>query len=252
MVSADVQRMSPATLWADDVPVIRFGSRRRVVCSPGRVSFKAPVTQLRTPRRDPQARSGALLTQEKRDLFQLLASIPLVAGQPVDPRSVEERDRLGVSTMGRELLRPHPGSGDRRFCRSDRHRPGPAKPARCAQLLQRPADDLTRGLHPVLPGCLQGRRRGHQRLHSRIPPRPYGRVPHLHRHGADCPATPATAERRRERRLPGRHDGIRRQLTGVWADCSGGTIRPTAVRRRPDWLWAAARALGDEVPRPPQ
>ena len=28
---------------------------------------------------------------------------------------------------------------------------GSTRPARCAQLLQRPPDDLTRGLHPVLP-----------------------------------------------------------------------------------------------------
>ena len=41
----------------------------------------------------------------------------------------------------------------------------PAEPARRAQLLQRPSDDLTRGLHPVLtPGVFTGRRRGHRRL----------------------------------------------------------------------------------------
>ena len=34
---------------------------------------------------------------------------------------------------------------------ADRDRGRPAEPARRAELLQRPADDLTRGLHPLLP-----------------------------------------------------------------------------------------------------
>ena len=67
------------------------------------------------------------------------------------PGALEERHRLGVSTMGGELVRSHPGRGDRRLHRPDRHRHGPAEPARRAQLLQRPANDLTRGVHPVLP-----------------------------------------------------------------------------------------------------
>ena len=58
------------------------------------------------------------------------------------PGGAEERDRLGVPTVGPELLRPHPGRRDRRLDRPDRHRRGSAEPARGAQLLQRPADDL--------------------------------------------------------------------------------------------------------------
>ncbi len=89
--------------------------------------------------------------------------------QPVHSRSAEERDRLGVAAVGPELLRPHPGGGDRGVHRADRHRGGPAEPARRAQLLQRPADDRAGGLHPVLSGGLPRRRRGRRRVHQDLP-----------------------------------------------------------------------------------
>jgi hypothetical protein len=71
--------------------------------------------------------------------------------QPLHSRSAEERHRLGLAAVGRELLRPHPGRRDRGIHRPDRHSHGPTEPARRTELLQRPADDRTGGLYPVLP-----------------------------------------------------------------------------------------------------
>ena len=72
--------------------------------------------------------------------------------QPIDPGGVEERHRLGVAAVGAELVRPHAGRCHRGVDRADRHGGRPAEPARRAELLQRPADDRPRGLHPVTPG----------------------------------------------------------------------------------------------------
>ena len=74
--------------------------------------------------------------------------------QPLDPGSIEERDRLGLSSVGPECIRPHPCRGHRRVDRADRHRARPAEPAARAQLLQRSADDRAGGLHPILTGGL--------------------------------------------------------------------------------------------------
>jgi hypothetical protein len=61
----------------------------------------------------------------------------------------EERHRLGIQAVGPELLRSPARRRDRRVRGVDRHRAGSTEPASGAQFLQRPADDLTRGVHPV-------------------------------------------------------------------------------------------------------
>ena len=55
---------------------------------------------------------------------------------------------------GQNSFHHNSGRRDRSVHRGHRHRGGAAEPARRAQLLQRPADDLTRGLHPVHGGAL--------------------------------------------------------------------------------------------------
>ena len=63
--------------------------------------------------------------------------------------------RLGVAAMGR-LVRPDAGRRDRGIRRTDWDSIGPTEPARGAQLLQRPANDRTRGLHPILTRLFPG------------------------------------------------------------------------------------------------
>jgi len=69
--------------------------------------------------------------------------------------------------------------------RRDRHGARSAEPARCARLLQRAADDGTRGVHQVLPGALPRRRRDHRRVDRGVPHRLHGGVPRVHRSCAD-------------------------------------------------------------------
>ena len=69
--------------------------------------------------------------------------------------------------------------------RSDRHCGGATEPARGAQLLQRPADDFTGGLHPLLPGSVRRRWRGGQRGDRGLPAHVHGRVPRLRGAGPD-------------------------------------------------------------------
>jgi NAD(P)H-dependent FMN reductase len=61
------------------------------------------------------------------------------------------KNAIDWASRGPELLRPHPGRRDRGINRADRHGHGPTEPARRAELLQRPADDRTGGVYPVLP-----------------------------------------------------------------------------------------------------
>ena len=60
---------------------------------------------------------------------------------------------------------------------------GATEPARRAQLLQRPADDRTRGLHPILPGDLPRRGRGRRRVHQDLPRELHGPVPDVRHSG---------------------------------------------------------------------
>jgi hypothetical protein len=62
-----------------------------------------------------------------------------------------EYNRSIPGGVGAELLRPRAGRGDRRVHRPDRDRPRATEPARGVELLQRPRDDVTRGIHPVRP-----------------------------------------------------------------------------------------------------
>ena len=59
------------------------------------------------------------------------------------------------------------------------------------ELLQRPADDRTRGLHQLLPRDLPRRRRVRQRVDQGLPQELHGRVPRPRRAGPDRPAPPA-------------------------------------------------------------
>ena len=66
--------------------------------------------------------------------------------------------RLGLPAVREKLVRPHSGGRDRSIPWSDRHSCRPAEYACRSQLLQRPAHDRTRGVHPVLTGRLYRRR----------------------------------------------------------------------------------------------
>ena len=106
---------------------------------------------------------------------------------PVHSRRTEERHRLGVPSMGPELVPPHPRRCHRGIDRSDRHRGGATEPSRGAELLQRSADDLTGGVHPVLAECVRGRRRGDQRGDRDLPSHLHDGVPGLRGTGPDGP-----------------------------------------------------------------
>jgi hypothetical protein len=92
---------------------------------------------------------------------------------------------------GPERLRPHPGRRDRRIHRPDRHSRRATKPASGAELLQRPADDRTRGLHHLLPRDIPRGRQVRQRVDHGLPQELHGRVPRPRRAGPDRPAPPA-------------------------------------------------------------
>ena len=103
--------------------------------------------------------------------------------QPLHPRSAEECHRLGIAAVGSEFLRADAGRRDRGICRAARNSDGAAEPAGRAQLLQCPADDGTRGLHPILPGDLPGRGRGRRRVHQDLPCQLHESVPDLRHSG---------------------------------------------------------------------
>ena len=113
------------------------------------------------PRRELPARGGRA---QGRDPPVRRRPVRHPGVQPVDPRRAEERHRLGLAAVGPERLRPHPRRGDRGLHRPDRHGRRPAEPAGGAELLQRPPDDRTRGLHHLLPRGLPRGRQVHQRI----------------------------------------------------------------------------------------
>ena len=65
------------------------------------------------------------------------------------PGVFEERNRLGLATLGSRLLPPHPRRRHRRLDRVHRYGGRAAEPARSAQLRQCAADDFARGLHSL-------------------------------------------------------------------------------------------------------
>lgn len=68
------------------------------------------------------------------------------------PGEAGKHHRLGFSTVGEELLRPHVGGGDRGLARPDRNRGGAAEPARGAELLQCASDDASEAYISFKPG----------------------------------------------------------------------------------------------------
>ena len=72
--------------------------------------------------------------------------------QPLDPRGVEERDRLGEPTVRQELVRAQALGGHRHVSRQDRHGHRAATPAQHPRLLQLAANECRGGLHSVRAG----------------------------------------------------------------------------------------------------
>ena len=68
------------------------------------------------------------------------------------PGALKNAIDWALRPLGAELLRPHPRRRNRGIHRPHRYGGRAAEPAGRAQLLQRPADDLARGLHPLRPG----------------------------------------------------------------------------------------------------
>ena len=144
--------------------------------------------------------------------------------QPLDSGWLKNAIDWASRPWGENSFDHIPAGGDRGLCRSDRHRPRPAEPARGSELLQRPPDDGTGSVHPVHGGRLRRRRHDHQLADRGVPPRLHGGVPRTCSASADGPPASGSGTPAEPQAVP-RGDSYRdRRVTA---------LRHTTVLRSP-------------------
>ena len=87
--------------------------------------------------------------------------------QPLNPRRIEERDRLGEPSVRQEFVRAQALGGHRNVSRQDRHGHRAATSAQHSRLLQLAANECHGSLHTVRARLDHRGRRGHERRRRR-------------------------------------------------------------------------------------
>ncbi len=156
--------------------------------------------------------------------------------QPFHSGCAQERHRLGQPAVRHERAHPEAVGHHRNIAGEDRDRRGAAAPAKHPELLQLPADELGRGVHPVRSRIDLRRRRGHECHARRVPAQLHDGVPRVHRarvHGAAKKRLIVSFQHRVQLGAPWRSEHGR--ITNSWGrECRAETDGVRAERRAPN------------------